>query len=65
MYCIRLVGRALESDEKGDRLSALELYNKALNSVQTGLSIIQSSPEVTSALKEIKKKLGKYVLQNN
>ncbi|XP_019857077.1 PREDICTED: spartin-like [Amphimedon queenslandica] len=55
----KFVGKALESDEKGERLPALELYNKALKSAQSGLVIIQESREVTSAMKEIKKKLEK------
>lgn len=57
----RFVERALKSDEKNDRMTALDLYNKALNAVQSGLSIIQSSQQVTSTMRELKKKMEKYV----
>lgn len=56
----RIVNRALKEDEKGERMSALELYNKALNTVQTGLSVIQSNPQVNSAMHELKAKMEKY-----
>jgi spartin len=55
----RFVGKALKSDEKGDRMGALELYNKALNAIQSGLGAIKTSDHVTSSMKELKRKLDK------
>ena len=40
-------------------MSALELYNKALNTVQSGLTLLQSSHQVNSAMKELKSKMEK------
>ena len=55
----RFVSRALKQDEKGERMSALELYNKALSTLQSGLAILQASSQLTSGLKELKAKMEK------
>lgn len=62
-YCIlsykSYVNRALKSDEKKDTMTALELYNKALTSIKSGLSIIKSSPQISAGMRELKEKMEK------
>ena len=61
----RFIGEALTADEKGDRMNALELYNKSLSIIRSGLAALQSS--VGSAdpqdpqLHELRGKLERYV----
>ena len=54
-----MVQRALKSDEKGEKMSALELYNQALTTLQAGLKFIKSTQMTNTALLEFKDKMTK------
>ena len=54
-----MVQRALKSDEKGERMSALELYNQALTTLQAGLKFIKSTQMMNSSLIDLKEKMNK------
>ena len=45
----RFIGQALTADEKGERMAALELYNKSLSTIRSGLAILQSSVGMEAA----------------
>lgn len=57
----RFIGEALSQDEGSDRMKALELYNKSLSTIRSGLAILQSSVGAESgdspALHEIRGKM--------
>ena len=56
-----MVQRALKSDEKGERMTALELYNQALTTLQSGLKFIKTTQMMNSALTDLKQKMDKLV----
>lgn len=62
----RFIAEALSEDEKGDRMAALELYNKSLSTIRSGLAVLQSSvgAEVSenSSLHEIRGKMERYII---
>ena len=53
------VVKALGKDEVGDRMTALELYNKVLSSISLGLGQARNGTGV--GLEELKRKLEKCV----
>jgi hypothetical protein len=61
----RFIGQALSADEKGDRMNALELYNKSLSAIRSGLAILQSSVGAEagqdSAIHDIRGKMERWV----
>lgn len=62
---LRMVGRALTSDEAGRSMEALELYNNALSTIRSGLAVLHSSvgalPAADAVLHELREKMEKYV----
>jgi len=63
VICYRVLARALGSDESGETMDALDLYNQALSTIRSGLAVLRSSvgaePEADSALHDIKAKMEK------
>ncbi len=57
----RMVQRALKSDEKGERMTALELYNQALTTLQAGIKFIKTTQMMNSSLTDLKQKMDKLV----
>ena len=62
-YHYRNLAQALSSDESGETMDALDLYNQALSTIRSGLAVLRSSvgeePAADSALHDIKAKMEK------
>ena len=64
LHSTRYITQALSVDERGDCMQALELYNKSLTTIRSGLAVLQSSvgAEVDddSALRALRGKMEGY-----
>ena len=57
----RYTSKALEADKKESRMMALELYNKALGAIQSGLGMVRQSSFVNKTLVDLRGKMEKSV----